>query len=134
MLTLDINHPRHLLTLESEAIHNVMFCCRCHLLAHGLCLMSFSLRLNSLALDVQAIAEEFAQDEADHVRFLRGLLGSDAVPMPQLNIGSAFTTAVDAAAGEQLSPAFSPYANDISFYIGAYFFEVRSCCSSADPG
>ncbi|KAK9802752.1 hypothetical protein WJX73_008610 [Symbiochloris irregularis] len=76
-----------------------------------------------LGLEAQAIAEEFAQDETNHVRFLRNALGSQAVPIPQLNIGSAFSEAANAVTGEQLTPAFSAYSNDIAFYLGSYLFE-----------
>ena len=54
---------------------------------------------------------------------LRQALGDDAVPIPQLNIGSAFADAADAAFGQSVSPAFSPYLNDLFFYLGAFLFE-----------
>eukprot|EP00983_Pelagomonas_calceolata_P081741 1155675-Pelagomonas_calceolata.AAC.3 len=40
-----------------------------------------------------------------------------------MDIGAAFEAAADAAVGSTLSPSFSPYANDISFFIGAFIFE-----------
>eukprot|EP00967_Tisochrysis_lutea_P131164 scaffold227728_cov39-Tisochrysis_lutea.AAC.1 len=62
-------------------------------------------------------------DEIAHVRLLRRALGSDAVDQPEMDIGAAFEAAADAAVGSTLSPSFSPYANDISFFIGAFIFE-----------
>lgn len=75
---------------------------------------------------MQEIAEEIARDETAHVALLRRTLGSDAVPIPQLNLGTAFSTAANAAVGETLNPAFSPYANDLFFLAGAFIFEVRA--------
>lgn len=36
---------------------------------------------------LQPIAEELANDEINHVRFLRTALGSQAAPIPQLDVG-----------------------------------------------
>ena len=47
------------------------------------------------------------------------------MPIPQVDIGSAFSSAADATVGESLTPAFSPYANDLDFFLGAFIFEVR---------
>jgi len=63
------------------------------------------------------------QDEIDHVRLLRATLGSDAVDMPPINIGASFAAAADAAVDTTLSPSFSPYENDISFYLASFIFE-----------
>lgn len=71
----------------------------------------------------QQVAEEVARNEVAHVTLLRQALGDDAVPIPQLNIGSAFADAADAAFGQSVSPAFSPYLNDLFFYLGAFLFE-----------
>lgn len=66
---------------------------------------------------------EIAQDELDHVVFLRSALGSVAVPMPDLNLGDAFSKAADAAVGMTLMPPFLPYSGDIPFLLGAFIFE-----------
>ncbi|KAK9803513.1 hypothetical protein WJX73_000941 [Symbiochloris irregularis] len=71
----------------------------------------------------QAIAEELADNEIAHVTLLRTALGAEAVPIPQLNIGSAFAAAADAAAGMTLTPTFSPYLNSLFFLHGAFIFE-----------
>ena len=52
---------------------------------------------------------------------LRALLGADALPCPQLDIGPAFAAAVVAALGTQKAKdiPFSPYDNDLFFLHGA---------------
>lgn len=81
----------------------------------------------NLTGDVQIIANEIANDERDHVTFLRKALGASAVPMPLINIGigsnGSFSMAADAALNQTLSPPFSPYANDLFFLHGAFIFE-----------
>jgi hypothetical protein len=67
-----------------------------------------------------AYAEEIAAHEEAHVKFLRAQLGSAAVSRPKINFTDAFNTAA-AAAG--IGPAFDPFADEISFLIGAFVFE-----------
>ncbi len=63
---------------------------------------------------------EIAGDEEAHVKFLRAALGNAAVARPQLNIGTAFTAAAQAAG---LGSGFDAYENDDSFAIAAFIFE-----------
>jgi hypothetical protein len=72
---------------------------------------------NSVVLD---LAAEIANDEKNHVIFLRSVLGKEAVAEPIISLDTAFT-ALAAAAG--LPGNFSPYADDFSFLLGAYVFE-----------
>ncbi len=77
---------------------------------------------------VASYAQEIAQDELNHVLFLRKVLGTAAVERPVLDIGPAFAAAADAAAkgaglATPLSPAFNPYLNDLFFLHGAFIFE-----------
>ena len=46
-----------------------------------------------------------------------------AIVDAQINLGTAFATAVDDAFNMTLVPAFSPYANDIFFLHGVFLFE-----------
>jgi len=68
-------------------------------------------------------AKEVTQDEINHVKFLRSALGSAAVPIPEINIGTAFQAAANAALKTTLNPKFDPYANNIFFIHGAFIFE-----------
>jgi hypothetical protein len=75
---------------------------------------------------VRDYAREIAQDELQHVAFLRGQLASSAVAMPNINIaggaGGAFAT-VATAAGLPGGSTFDPYASDENFLLGAFIFE-----------
>ena len=68
-------------------------------------------------------AQEIANDEENHVRFLRTALGGSAIARPALNIGTAFTVAAQAAGVVGAGQTFDPYADDVSFLLGAYIFE-----------
>ena len=80
---------------------------------------------------VASYAQEIAQDELNHVLFLRKVLTTAAVDRPVLDIGPAFAAAANAAAYNAkliappatLSPAFNPYLNDLFFLHGAFIFE-----------
>ena len=80
---------------------------------------------------VKQYAQEIAEDELNHVKFLRKVLGAGAVDRPVLDIGPAFAAAANAtaynakviAAPATLSPDFNPYLNDLFFLHGAFIFE-----------
>ena len=73
--------------------------------------------------DIYSLAMDVANNEMAHVAYLRSALGSSAVECPLVNIGSAFSSAANAALNTTLSPAFSPYVNDLFFLHGAFIFE-----------
>jgi len=71
---------------------------------------------------IRQYAEEIAEDEISHVRFLRSALGGAAVARPVMDLGPAFDAAGQAASGGAIK-GFNPYANDLFFLHGAFIFE-----------
>ncbi len=70
----------------------------------------------------QEIIAEIAFEEQQHVRALRFLLGSAAVPMPSLDL--SFFGPLAVAAQINLGGAtFNPYASFDAFLVGAFIFE-----------
>lgn len=73
---------------------------------------------------MQNVVTEIARNEAQHVGFLRTALGSSAVACPLVNIGSAFSQAANAAVmSTTFNPAYSPYINDVDFWLASYLLE-----------
>ena len=66
-------------------------------------------------------ANEIAQQELNHVRFLRSALAGSAVARPAIDFTNGFAT-LGTAAGVSLTP-FNPFANGSSYLLGAFVFE-----------
>ena len=80
-------------------------------------------KVNFTNTAVQNYAAEIANDEKNHVLFLRSALGSNAVAMPDVDIAGAFTAAAQAAGVVGPTGFFDAYASDTNFLIAAYIFE-----------
>ena len=75
-----------------------------------------------LSPDVLEYAQEIAEDELAHVKFIRQALGSAAVARPVIDLDQAFRAAGNAASGGAITN-FNPFANELFFIHGAFIFE-----------
>ena len=69
------------------------------------------------------IAMEIAQDELNHVKLLRKVLGSSAVARPRIDLVNSFAALGRASGAYPAGTTFNPFANEDAFWLGAFTFE-----------
>ena len=72
---------------------------------------------------IQSYAQRLAIDELGHVEFLRTALGGAAIAEPSINLSTSWTTLAIAAGLIASGQTFNPFADPVSFLIGAYVIE-----------
>lgn len=85
-------------------------------------------KITGLTAPQQAILDEIAYDEQQHVRFLRSALGSSAVSRPNIDLNAGFSGALTAANSissslPALPTTFNPFGTFDQFLVGAFVFE-----------
>ena len=88
--------------------------------APGLIKIKDNPKVNFADATIAQYAAEIAQDERNHVAFLRSALGAKAVSQPDLDLKSSFGALAEMAG---LGAGFDPFADDLSFLLGAFIFE-----------
>lgn len=72
---------------------------------------------------IHQYAQEIAADEIAHVKLLRAVLGANAVARPAIDLVGSFTAAAQAAGIIGQGETFDPFADEVSFLLGAFIFE-----------
>lgn len=72
---------------------------------------------------IKEYAQEIANDEEAHVKFLRSALSASAVARPDINLNTSFTAAARAAGLIKNNQKFDAYDNENNFLLAAFIFE-----------
>ncbi|MBX9459539.1 MAG: ferritin-like domain-containing protein [Rhizobium sp.] len=72
---------------------------------------------------IKEYAQEIANDEEAHVKFLRTALGASAVARPTINLNTSFTAAARAAGLIKNNQKFDAFDNEDNFLLAAFIFE-----------
>ena len=68
-------------------------------------------------------AQQLATDELGHALFIRQALGSAAIAEPAIDLASSWTVLATAAGLIAPGQSFNPFADEVSFLLGAYVLE-----------
>ena len=75
---------------------------------------------------IAGYAQNIAQDEVEHVRFIRNVLGGSAAAIPDIDVGvgptNAFSQVAQMAGLVGAGQVFDPYLNDNNFLLGGALF------------
>ena len=72
---------------------------------------------------IVSYAQRLAIDELAHVEFLRAVLGPAAISEPSINLTTSWTVLAQAAGLIAAGQTFNPFADPVSFLLGAYVIE-----------
>ncbi len=72
---------------------------------------------------IGSYAQRLAVDELAHVEFLRAVLGPAAISEPTINLTTSWSTLAQAAGLVATGQTFNPFADPVSFLLGAYVIE-----------
>lgn len=68
-------------------------------------------------------ATKIAIDEQTHVKFVRAVLGANAIARPAIDFTTAFTNLAIAAGLIVAGQTFDPFADEVGFLLGSFVFE-----------
>jgi hypothetical protein len=82
-------------------------------------------QIANLTAREQQYVNTLAQDEYNHVKFLRAALGSAAIDRPQIDLTNSFNGLITAATTGSASPmtTFNPFMDFNHFLLGGFVFE-----------
>jgi hypothetical protein len=69
---------------------------------------------------IAGAVQRIVLDEVDHIRFLRRVLGTSAVGAPNIDLLNSFNALAVAAGLIPAGTQFNPFADEISFLLGAF--------------
>jgi hypothetical protein len=69
---------------------------------------------------IAGAVQRIVLDEVDHIRFLRRVLGASAVGAPNIDLLNSFNALAVAAGLIPAGTQFNPFADEISFLLGAF--------------